>query len=100
MDNEQAEQILEENTTAAELELGAEPASTQAPEAEPPAQPALVPMSEDELRDAGKTLARLNVELARMTREHAAERTEMADERKQLRERIENVAQQIQQQGR
>jgi hypothetical protein len=73
-------------------------------ETAPPAtgdpQPALIPMTEDELREAGRKLANLVQDLATMTAAHALQRTEQATERKELRERIDNVAQSIRQQGR
>jgi hypothetical protein len=63
-------------------------------------QPALVPMTEEELRAAGRRLAAKCLELREMTRRHSAERTEQAEARKALREEIGNLSETIASQGR
>ena len=63
-------------------------------------QPPLVPMSEQEVKDAGRKLAGLVRELKDMTTKHQGVRTEMKAERTALREEMEAVAQTIRQQGR
>lgn len=65
-----------------------------------PAQPALVPMSEEELRDAGRLLANLVDEKKAMVTRHQGERVDMKKERTDLDERIQNVARTIREQGR
>ena len=63
-------------------------------------QPALVPMSEQEVKDAGRKLAGLVRELKELTTKHQGVRAEMKAERTALREEMEAVAQCIRQQGR
>jgi hypothetical protein len=63
-------------------------------------QPALIPMTEDELRAAGHQLAVKNLELDEMERAHAGERTLRKEERTALRERIAALAHSIATQGR
>jgi hypothetical protein len=63
-------------------------------------QPPLIPMTDDELRAAGRKLATLVRELADMSADHALKRTEMKTRRDEKREEIETLAQSIRQQGR
>ena len=63
-------------------------------------QPALIPMSEKELKDAGRKLAEKVRELKDLTTEHQGIRVEMKDERTALRDEIDAIAQTIRQQGR
>lgn len=63
-------------------------------------QPALVPMSEQEVKDAGKKLAQKVRDLKDMTTQHQGQRAEMKAERTALRDEIDAIAQTIRQQGR
>ena len=63
-------------------------------------QPPLVPMTDKEVKDAGRKLAGLVRDLKEMTTAHQGKRAEMKAERTALREEIEAVAQTIRQQGR
>jgi hypothetical protein len=63
-------------------------------------QPALVPMTEDELRAAGRKLATLCLRHKDMRRQHAANRTAEAEERKTLADEIANLSETIASQGR
>lgn len=56
------------------------------------AQPALVPMSADELKAAGRTLATKIRELEEMEQEHAEERKDRKEERDALRKQIASMA--------
>lgn len=63
-------------------------------------QPALIPMSDKEVKDAGRKLAGIVRELKDLTTQHQGLRAEMKKERTALREEMEAVAQCIRQQGR
>jgi len=63
-------------------------------------QPLLVPMSDEELRTAGRTLARMIRELEGLKVTHMAVRAEQKAERERLAEKIASLAQTISQQGR
>ena len=63
-------------------------------------QSALVPMSEAELEEAGRDLARKVGELKDLEAEHKESRTEQAEARTTLRGEIQAIAQTIRQQGR
>lgn len=63
-------------------------------------QPPLVPLSEKELKDAGKKLAGLVRDLEDLTTSHQGLRAEMKAERTAVREEMAAVAQTIRQQGR
>lgn len=63
-------------------------------------QPPLVPMSEEEVKAAGRKLAQKVRELKDMTTAHQGQRAEMKAERTALRDEIETIAQTIRQQGR
>ena len=56
------------------------------------AQPPLVPMTTEELQDAGRQLARLTGALAEMETDHAAIRKEQKTERDKLRSEILGLA--------
>jgi hypothetical protein len=63
-------------------------------------QPALIPMSEEEIKDAGKKLAQLVRDLKDLTTKHQGLRAEMKAERTAVREEMDAVATSIRQQGR
>ncbi len=63
-------------------------------------QPQLIPMSDDELRKAGKKLAKLVKDLVEMKVEHKELREEQAADRKKIEAQIEATAGSIRQQGR
>jgi hypothetical protein len=63
-------------------------------------QPSLVPMSDEELRTAGRTLARMIRDLNELKVKHTAVRAEQKAERERLTEKIASLAQTISQQGR
>ena len=64
------------------------------------AQPPLVPMSDAELKAAGKKLAQKVRELEDMKKEHAEESTARAADRKALQDEISAIASTIRQHGR
>ena len=64
------------------------------------AQPPLVPMSEEETRDAGIDLAQLIRELEELEAAHSASRKDQAAEREMLRNRIAAIASTIRSAGR
>jgi hypothetical protein len=63
-------------------------------------QPELVPMSEDELKGAGRQLAVLEGELDEMEASHKKEAADRAKQRKTVRGKIKSLASQIRKQGR
>jgi hypothetical protein len=65
-----------------------------------PAQPTLIPMSEDELREAGHKLSVLIGKLETLKGKHAAARDEMKHDREHLEKRIATLAGSIRAQGR
>jgi len=65
-----------------------------------PAQPPLVPLSDDEVDEHQRTLPKLIGELADLKTMHQGRRAEMKKERSELQERINNIAQQLRDQGR
>jgi hypothetical protein len=64
------------------------------------AQPALIPMSEDELRSAGRELAVKVAELEELEADHAEIRKAQRKERDGLKKKIAAIASTIRQQGR
>jgi hypothetical protein len=74
--------------------------ATPAAEPPPPQQLGLIPMTEDELREAGAKLASKVAALAAMKRRHRVERAERNQEREDLEAEIQSIAQTIRQQGR
>lgn len=63
-------------------------------------QDPLIPMSDEELRAAGKRLAKLLNEARLMEEDHATVRAEQKVERDKLRDQIDALAQTIREQGR
>ena len=63
-------------------------------------QPALIPMSDDEVRDAGRDLATRVKELRDLKTQHAGRRVEMKKERESVQKDIDRIAGCIRQQGR
>jgi len=63
-------------------------------------QPALIPMSDDEVRDAGRDLATRVKELRDLKTQHAGRRVEMKKERENVQKDIDRIAGCIRQQGR
>jgi FtsZ-binding cell division protein ZapB len=92
--------VLEEPLTGPETIVEDESTTIPTEPAQPPMQPALIPMTEDELREAGNTLAALVRELADMKADHAADVKNMREDREALQKRIESIALTIRQQGR
>jgi hypothetical protein len=64
------------------------------------AQPPLIPMSDVELKAAGKQLAQKVRELEDMKREHAAEAKERSEDRAGLQAEVSAIASTIRQHGR
>jgi hypothetical protein len=75
-------------------------ANTKADHDEEDKQPALVPMSEDELKGAGRELATLIHKREEMTSTHAEVRAEQKSEREKLDNKITALASTIRSQGR
>jgi hypothetical protein len=64
------------------------------------AQPALIPMSDEELRRAGLDLARQIQVLEQLEEEHAETKKQQKEERDKIRKGISAIASTIRQQGR
>ena len=63
-------------------------------------QPPLIKLSEEEVLDHQRNLPKLVGELEDMKTVHAGRRAEMKTERSELQQRINNIAQQLRDQGR
>lgn len=65
-----------------------------------PIQPPLVPLTEEEILERQKELPALIGTLEDMKTNHAGQRSQMKSERSELQKRINNMAQQLRQNGR
>jgi Holliday junction resolvase RusA-like endonuclease len=92
--------VLPEPLNGPETIVDIDAADTTPAEPPPPQQLGLIPMTEDELREAGAKLASKVAALAAMKQVHRDERAEMTREREELEAEIQSIAQTIRQQGR